>query len=379
MSKKKYSAKKFINDVHLWLGLASGIILFLVCLSGTVLAFEHEIKDVFSEEFYIEKKSERLTVDELVLALETNNEGIVSSVKIPEDESKPYSFRVKKDPKQRRGATVLVNPFTAEIKKVEKSSADAFLSTMFRLHRWLLLDTKIGRPIVGTATIIFLLLAISGVVLWFPKKLKWKYLKQGLKIKTKAKWKRINYDLHNTLGFYACIFLIIMSITGLCWSFASYRSGLSTLIGAKVFNRTSPKFNLAQKKDEKTISLNEALSITNSTLSYKGDVSLSFPTKKNNYFSISKTNKENWSPVTSDRLYLSNSGNVLEVQYFKDKPLNVQFASLIKPIHTGEIFGNFSKIIYFLACLIATSLPVTGTIIWLNKLKKKKKKKAKVA
>ncbi|EAQ43001.1 PepSY domain-containing protein [Polaribacter sp. MED152] len=379
MGKKKYSAKKFINDVHLWLGLASGIILFLVCLSGTVLAFEHEIKDAFSEEFYIEKKSERLTIDQLVLALETNNEGTVSSVKIPENESKPYSFRVKKDPKQRRGSTVLVNPFTAEIKKVEKSSADAFLSTMFRLHRWLLLDTKIGRPIVGTATIIFLILAISGVVLWFPKKLKWKYLKQGLKIKTKAKWKRINYDLHNTLGFYACIFLIIMSITGLCWSFASYRSGLSTLIGAKVFNRSSPKFNLAQNKDGKTISLNEALAITNSKLVYEGDVSLSFPTKKNNYFSISKTNKENWSPVTSDRLYLSNSGNVLEVQYFKDKPLNVQFASLIKPIHTGEIFGNFSKIIYFLACLIATSLPVTGTIIWLNKLKKKKKKKAKGA
>lgn len=157
--------------------------------------------------------------------------------------------------------------------------------------------------------------------------------------------------------------------------FSSYKSGLSTLIGAKVFNRTSPKFNLTQNKDEKTISLNKALAITNKTLDYKGDVSLSFPTKKNNYFSISKTNKENWYPVTSDRLYLSNSGKVLEVQYFKDKPLNVQFASLIKPIHTEEIFGTFSKIIYFLACLIATSLPVTGTIIWLDKLKKKKKKK----
>ena len=361
--------------MHLWLGLASGIILFLVCLSGTVLAFEHEIKDAFSEKFYIEKKSEKLTVDQLVLALETNNEGTVSSVKIPADDLKPYSFRVKKDPKQRIGSTVLVNPYTAEIKKVEKTSADAFLSTMFRLHRWLLLDTKIGRPIVGIATIIFFFLAISGIVLWFPKKLKWKNIKQGLKIKTKAKWKRVNYDLHNTLGFYASIFLIIMCITGLCWSFASYRSGLSTLIGAKVFNRTSPKFNLTQNKDEKTISLNKALAITNKTLDYKGDVSLSFPTKKNNYFSISKTNKENWYPVTSDRLYLSNSGKVLEVQYFKDKPLNVQFASLIKPIHTEEIFGTFSKIIYFLACLIATSLPVTGTIIWLDKLKKKKKKK----
>lgn len=97
MSKKKYSIKKFINDVHLWLGLASGIILFLVCLSGTVLAFEHEIKDAFSEEFHIEKKSEKLTVDQLVLALETNNEGTVSSLKIPADDLKPFIvFELKK-------------------------------------------------------------------------------------------------------------------------------------------------------------------------------------------------------------------------------------------------------------------------------------------
>ncbi|MDR3273390.1 MAG: PepSY domain-containing protein, partial [Flavobacteriaceae bacterium] len=36
----------------------------------------------------------------------------------------------------------------------------------------------------------------------------------------------------------------------------------------------------------------------------------------------------------------------------------------------GEVFGTFSKILYFLACLIGTSLPVTGTLIWLNKMKK---------
>jgi len=65
---------------------------------------------------------------------------------------------------------------------------------------------------------------------------------------------------------------------------------------------------------------------------------------------------------------------VLKKELFDDKDLNVQVASLIKPLHTGEIFGILSNFIYFLACLIATSLPVTGTIIWLNKMKKKKRK-----
>ena len=49
MKKKKYTVRKFINDVHLWLGIGSGIILLIICLTGTVLTFEEEIKSVFSE------------------------------------------------------------------------------------------------------------------------------------------------------------------------------------------------------------------------------------------------------------------------------------------------------------------------------------------
>ena len=63
--KQKYTFRKFLNDVHLWLGLASGIILFLVCLSGTILAFEHEIKDAFASELVVEPKGEKLSITSL--------------------------------------------------------------------------------------------------------------------------------------------------------------------------------------------------------------------------------------------------------------------------------------------------------------------------
>jgi uncharacterized iron-regulated membrane protein len=45
----------------------------------------------------------------------------------------------------------------------------------------------------------------------------------------------------------------------------------------------------------------------------------------------------------------------------------------VKALHTGEIFGQFTKFLWFLGCLIATSLPVSGTLIWWNKRKKKAK------
>src|SRR5690606_2257469 len=236
MDKKSYSIRKLIHDIHLWLGLGSAIILFLVCLSGTILVFEKEIESFFSGEVSVEATSNKETVASLTQTLKESNNGFVTGVTIPSTIQEPYIFAVKKDLKDRRGSQVLVDPYTATIHEIKKTGADDFMQTMFRLHRWLLLETNVGRPIVGVATIIFLILSISGIVLWFPKKIKWKTVKQGFKIKTNANWKRINHDLHNTLGFYSCIVLIIMCITGLCWSFESYKNGLGNLIGAEIFN-----------------------------------------------------------------------------------------------------------------------------------------------
>ncbi len=373
--KTSYTFRKLINDIHLWLGLASGIVLFVVCLTGTVLTFEHEIKDFFAEEFKIEASNKKIAVSSLIKILEEKEIGFVTGVTVPSGNLEPYVFNIKKDLKERRGSKVFVNPFNSEVQKVEKTSADAFLFSMFKLHRWLMLDTNIGRPIVGVSTIIFLILSLTGIVLWFPRRVKLKNFKQGLKIKFNANWKRINHDLHNTLGFYACIFIVIMGLTGLCWSFEGYREGLSTVLGTKVFNRSSVKINVDKISSDKMLNVDKLIARANQTLDYKGELSVTFPSKRNNYYSFRKSDEASFSPVFTDKLYLDASGKVLAVDYFKDKPFNVKIASLIKPLHTGEIYGMFSKIIYFLACLIATSLPVTGTIIWLNKLKKNKKKK----
>jgi len=371
---KKYSFRNFINDLHLWLGLASGVILFIVCFTGTVLVFEEDVKEFFAEDFAVAGDGKKQTVSSLAEELKAENGFFVTGVTLPSTDSEAYTFMVKKDLKEQRGSTVLVNPYTAAIQKTGKTKADDFMLTMFKLHRWLLLDTTIGRPIVGVATIIFIVLAISGIVLWFPKRIKWKTLKQGLKIKTKANWKRVNHDLHNTLGFYACLFLLVMAITGLCWSFESYREGLGYVMGTKIFDRSPPEFQLVNRSDAPAISYDQAIALANDNLKYPGVLSVTFPTPTTTYYSFRKYSDHNWSPVTADHLYIDPSGTVLKVDRFDDKPLNQKLAAVIKPLHTGTIFGMFSKILYALACLIATSLPVTGTLIWLNKLKKKRKR-----
>lgn len=373
--KKNYSLRAFINDVHLWLGLGSGIILFLVCFSGTILTFEDEIKDLFAEDFTVEGGDEKLSIEQLISVLES--EGMVSSVTVPAKDGEAYEFSVKESPEQRRGTTYYVNPYSAEFSKKRESSLDGFFFSMFKLHRWLLLDSSIGRPIVGVATIIFLILSITGIVLWFPKKkINWKTLKPGFKIKFSARWKRINHDLHNTLGFYVCIFLVIMSLTGLCWSFQWYRDLGSEVMGAQIFGgRGGPRVESeAQIDEDEMISIAAVEKITAQELNYEGKTSISFPSGDKGVYSIRKYESAKLSPLIADNLIVDRDGKVLKKEVFNDKPINLRIASLIKPLHTGSIYGGFSKLLYFLACLIATSLPITGTFIWIHKIKKKPKK-----
>ncbi|MEO0341128.1 MAG: PepSY-associated TM helix domain-containing protein, partial [Bacteroidota bacterium] len=38
--------KKIIGTIHLWLGLATGLVVFIMGLTGCIMAFEEEIKSV---------------------------------------------------------------------------------------------------------------------------------------------------------------------------------------------------------------------------------------------------------------------------------------------------------------------------------------------
>lgn len=380
MKVKKYNLRKFINDIHLWLGIGSGIILFIICLTGTVLTFEKEIKDIFSEEVTVSPKAKKLTIEELSKTL--SSEGEVMRVSISPRVEKPYEFSVKTNKEDRRGTLFIVNQYTGEYSKQIKTSLDGFFMTMFKMHRWLLFDISIGRPIVGISTIIFFILSISGIVLWFPKKqlkkLKWKHLKPGFKIAWRAKWKRINHDLHVTLGFYSAIFLIIMSLTGLFWSFEWYKDAGSAALGTEVFGGRGggPRIETKADLSEKTIDFEAVLKIIELELPFEGTVLLQIPTEEKEVFSVKKYHDQDFLQTATDELKIDRDGTIISKEIFSEKPLNIQIASSIRAIHIGNIFGWLSKTIYFISCLIATSLPVTGVFIWINKMKKKPKKKA---
>ena len=366
--------------MHLWLGLTSGIVLFVICLSGTIYTFHKEINEFFNKEKYnVVAQANYLPVDSLVNVLNTDNSK-VTAVTIYNNPEKSWLFTIKNKKKntedggRNRGKQILVNPYTGEVLGSTESKTGEFFLTVMKLHRWLLMDQKIGRVVVGIATIIFVFMLLSGLVLWIPKKWKkWRNWKQGFAVKFSARWKRINHDLHNTLGFYSFIILLIMGLTGLCWSFEWYKDGLGSVLRAKVFGGRGAKPAPSEYvQNAQTISLADAIAKGNETLPGKADISVNLPEDSTGSYVVSKTAVGFFALSVPDKVTVNQyTGEVLKIDKFAEKNLGQKIAASIKPLHTGDIFGMFSKIIYFIACLIATSLPVTGTIIWINKMKKK--------
>lgn len=266
------------------------------------------------------------------------------------------------------------------------------MQKMFSLHRWLMLNEiptpifegvenrKLGSWITGTATLLFLLGVMTGIVIWFPKKLRgWK---NGLRIKWSGNWKRVNHDIHNTLGLYTWIILFLMAITGPFWSFDWYREGWQKTWG------THPSQQMVQNDKERlvskilpgkqTLSLKETVSAVNQVLPYDGDITINFASDSSGTIRVSKNRVGFFAPAAGDKLTLDQySGEVLETDVFRDKPLRTRIGGSLKALHLGNIYGQFSKLLYFIGCLVATSLPVTGVLIWVNKMKKKPKRKKK--
>ncbi|GGF24933.1 PepSY-associated TM helix domain-containing protein [Echinicola rosea] len=396
--------RKFFNDIHLWVGLASALVLIPVCLSGTIYVYNSELQEMFSAHLHsipYTKGESKKSIEDLVHVLSTQVEGDITGVSIPHDPESTYQFTVrKKDSRSRFGTTYYLNPYTAEIvgDSNEENPVADFMREMFSLHRWLMLDKieeplfgelsnrKLGSYISGTATILFTLGVITGIVIWFPQKLKsWK---QGLKLKLNGSWKRANHDLHNTLAFYSFFILLIMGLTGPQWSFPWYRTGLQKALGTYQespnrgggHGRPSPAKE-TEEAPTKALSLlpyQEYLDMTDKNLPYQGDYRISFPKTGNDQVQIQKNKTGFFAPAASDRISLDPAtAAVTDIHRFRDQPFNQRVARSIKALHIGSVYGGFSKLLYFISCLIATSLPITGTLIWINKMKKKPARKRK--
>ncbi|AXB58051.1 PepSY-associated TM helix domain-containing protein [Flavobacterium fluviale] len=363
--------KKNIGFLHLWLGLASGLIVFIVALTGSILVFEKEIDAFVNPEFYEVSSigTTKLPVDLYVAAI-SKKYAITELDRIQTYQDPKRTVIISGTDADKNDQIFSVDPYSGKVlgQTAEKSR---FFSVVLDLHRHLILGDA-GKFITGCSCLIFVFLLISGLILWWPKKMK--NLKQRLTVKWSASFKRVNWDFHSTFGFYSFLFLLTISLTGLTWSFKWFECGIY-LFADGTTKKPSAKVENPTKVDpklDKTYFYQNIFSKTDSIYKYTGDTQIRIPSDTINSIMVIKLNLEKSIPNISSMAYFDKyTGELLKIKPYEAFSNGDKVRRLIYPIHTGSIYGYPTKILAFLVCLFAATLPITGLLIWLGRKKKK--------
>lgn len=370
--------KKAVGKIHLWLGFTSGLLVFIIAITGCLYAFQAEIRNL-TEPFRFVEKQERPVLPPSKLQA-------VADEVLPDKEIHAVLYNGTTDAAQvifysyepEYYYIVFVNPYTAEVLKVKDMETD-FFHIVLDGHFYLWLPPEIGQPVVASASLVFVVMLISGIFLWWPRKKK--DTKQRFSVRWNARWRRVNYDLHNVLGFYVSAIALILALTGLVWGFQWFAKSVYGIAGGeksleyydppsdttnlyagdrpaidKVFDRMRAEHPTAQSI-EVHIPVSNAMAI-----------GASANPDKETYWKLDYRyfDQHTLQEVSVDHIY----GRFPEAKV-ADKLLRMNY-----DIHTGAILGLPGKILAFFASLICASLPVTGVYIWLGR-KNKVKKEAK--
>ncbi len=399
--------KNFWRNIHLYLSLAAGIVIMIVCFTGATLVFEKELQmSIYPERYTVTPGEKRVDLDATVAALKQKVKGAsVSSVKVysnpersleltyseekkhaeggerqkmKEKKSSKKGDHKKEDGKKENGkkpeagkggggSQAFFNPYTGELISLY-THRNSFFFTMFSLHRWLLAG-DVGKLIVGISTSIFLFIILTGLILWWPRtKAK---LKQHLTLKW-AGWKRINHDLHIVIGFYTSIFLFAFAFTGLAWSFEWFNNGIYWVTGTEN-KRPEPPASIAATTAP--VTMEQILAAAKQQVPNAIYYSINKPKDSIAAYAVTVMPIDPVHEKASDQYYFDQyTGKLLGAVLYTDRNLGQRARGIFYPIHVGSIGGLPGRIIAFLSCIAGVTFPITGLILWINRLNKKKKK-----
>jgi len=361
--------KFFILQLHKWLGIVSGLVVFVVSITGAIFTFQDEIKDVLYDYRKIEVQEKPfLQPSEIYTIIQTQHPDM--DVKRIMYLAKDRSTVVMLSDSNKEFFMSYINPYTGRELYIENFKDDFFITIQY-LHTNLLLG-KVGKQIVAISTIVFIILLISGLILWWPKK---KQRKGAFRIKWGAKWKRVNYDLHNVIGFYSFFIALIIALSGLAFSYPELRNAYYTIGNLGQTNEKEMKKNILPTPEqslENTDDLDKAYAYAKANSPTASMYWVYLPEPEKIPLTVRAYHKD--MRYYAMDFYQFDAHQKVEKLMYDEISFGKKISNSVYDIHTGMILGTLGKIIAFLASLICASLPITGIIIWLNKKPKKKKK-----
>ena len=355
--------RNIIFWLHLTAGLLAGVVIFIMCVTGALLAFERqtiEYSERDSRWVQAQAGAERLGPAEvLAKVLEAKPAAKPSALAIKNESGAAWEIGLG-----REGA-VFANPYTGEITGESNKSVRGAMSTLRDWHRWIALSgdqRPVGKAVTGASNLLFLFLAISGIYIWFPRNLVWKAVKPVIWFRRGQRGKSRNFNWHNTIGFWTSLFLIVFTLTATVISYQWASNLLYTLTGNEVPQQQGG--GQQQQGQEMPFAIPENLNSVWARSEQQApnwkSISLRVPVANDAaVFTIDEGIY--WNIFARSTLTLNAAdASVAKWDPYGERSSAVQLRSWFRFTHTGETGGIIGQIIGFIACVGGAFLVWTG-------------------
>ncbi|MGY4407802.1 PepSY-associated TM helix domain-containing protein [Bradyrhizobium sp. USDA 3315] len=378
--------KAALLQVHSLVGLVLALLWAVVGLTGATMAFEDEIEaSLNSQMMRVEASATpRLTPDELIARLAAAGDfGKVSAVTMSSDPSAAARIRFARSEGGTRPSSVYVDPYDGHV--LGSPRGEDFFATVRKLHRWLLLPgdgNGIGRKITGSAAICLIVMLITGLVLRWPRRAR--SVKMWLKPNLGLRGRGLHRSLHAVIGTWVLPVYLVMTLTGLWYSFEWYKAGANWLFARPqaAANATQPKpprggaaaeskgeAKTEAKAEAKPLAFDHVWStfLQQENNSY-GRVLLTMPAGAGTAVRVRSWPRDSSREAVRDEFRIDAlTGRVIASDRYADKTFGERVLASVLDIHRGAILGWPGKLAFMLAAAMMPLFAVTGLLLYLSR------------
>ncbi|HEY6362846.1 MAG TPA: PepSY-associated TM helix domain-containing protein, partial [Vicinamibacterales bacterium] len=198
-------------QVHLWCGLALGLYIVMLSVTGSILVYRLELDRWVATPTPVFDPERRRAAKETITAAAMKAFPGWEIVRQGERISRRYPAIGVTLARNGEETDQIFDPYTGEHLGISVTKGQDAILWVVSLHDDLLFDRE-GRWWNGVTSAFVTLLVLTGLVVWWPGVSRWR---RSLSIKLFGGWRRFTWDLHSAMGFWLFGFLLIWGVTGI--------------------------------------------------------------------------------------------------------------------------------------------------------------------
>jgi len=257
------------------------------------------------------------------------------------------------------GVQFYLDPVSGAVLGERHNATPPFFIAMHNLHSNFLMGSA-GHVLVGWLGVAMLVLGVSGLVLWWPKRGQWKY---AFLIRRTAKGLRFHRELHAAAGIWTFLIFMIVSFSGVALAFpVTLRAAAGSSPAVAKDRPGAPSIVPDNTHPDPDITATQ----TRNTFPGLVLQSLVFPARRDQAVTVTLA-KPNGEIVTA----FLDRGRVIAVRDATAAKGADFFVATQRPIHEGQLWGPLWRLLVFLSGLLPALFLITGTVMWASKRRRR--------